>query len=83
MRYGFSHDDLHTFVLERHRCGGTASESGAFADEILRLPIETLEGPTLHALDEGNRYDGSPESIGAVKLLREGARITAAAFSPI
>ena len=82
-KYGFSRDDLDAFALESHRRGATATEAGAFADEILPLPIETPEGPALHARDEGIRYDASPQSIGAVKLLREGGSITAATSSQI
>ncbi|MFD0849060.1 acetyl-CoA C-acetyltransferase [Sphingosinicella xenopeptidilytica] len=82
-KYGFSRDDLDVFALESHKRGAAATEAGAFADEILPLPIETPEGPVLHARDEGIRYDASPESIGGVKLLREGGRLTAATSSQI
>lgn len=82
-KYGFSRDDLDAFALESHRRGAAATEAGAFADEILPLPVETPEGAVLHARDEGIRYDASPESIGGVKLLREGGRLTAATSSQI
>ncbi|MBL8647312.1 MAG: acetyl-CoA C-acetyltransferase [Sphingosinicella sp.] len=82
-KYGFSRDDLDAFALESHRRGAAATEAGVFADEILPLPVETPNGPALHARDEGIRYDASPESIGGVKLLREGGRLTAATSSQI
>lgn len=82
-KYGFSRDDLDAFALESHRRGAAATEAGVFTDEILPLPVETPEGPALHARDEGIRYDASPESIGGVKLLREGGRLTAATSSQI
>lgn len=82
-KYGLSRDDLDAFALESHRRGAAATQAGAFADEILPLPVEAPEGQALHTRDEGIRYDASPESIGAVRLLREGGSITAATSSQI
>ena len=47
----------------------------------MRLPDGSGEG--LHAVDEGIRFDASPESIGSVKLLREGGVLSAASASQI
>ncbi|WBX85801.1 acetyl-CoA C-acetyltransferase [Sphingosinicella microcystinivorans] len=83
VKYGFSRDDLDAFALESHRRGAAATEAGAFDSEILPLPVETPMGPAIHARDEGIRYDASAESIGSVKGLCEGGRLSAATSSQI
>lgn len=82
-KYGFDRDTLDAFALESHRRGAAATMAGVFAREIVPLEIETADGTVSHAKDEGIRYDASPETIGSVKLLREGGCITAANASQI
>ncbi|WP_375392952.1 acetyl-CoA C-acetyltransferase [uncultured Sphingomonas sp.] len=82
-KYGFSREDLDAYALESHRRAAAATERGDFKDEIVGLDVETAEGATCHDRDEGIRWDATPESIGAVKLLKEGGRITAANASQI
>ena len=83
-KYQLRRDDLDAFALESHRRAARATEDGAFAREILPLPVTLPDGTaTMHARDEGIRYDATPESIASVKLLQEGGTITAASASQI
>ncbi|MBA3677618.1 MAG: acetyl-CoA C-acetyltransferase [Sphingosinicella sp.] len=78
-KYGFSRDELDAFALSSHQKAARATQCGAFADEIIPIEIEGGE----HRSDEGIRYDATLESIGSVKLLQEGGRISAANASQI
>jgi acetyl-CoA C-acetyltransferase len=82
-KYDYSREELDVFSLESHRRAAIATQSGAFKTEIVPLQIESPAGPELHMRDEGIRYDATKASIGAVKLLREGGRISAANASQI
>ena len=82
-KYGFSRADLDAYSAESHRRAAAATERGDFADEIVGLEVETPEGTIRHTRDEGIRFDATPESIGAVKLLQEGGVISAANASQI
>ena len=84
-KYAFDRPALDAWSLESHRRAAAATKSGLFESEILpvgvRLPDGSGDG--LHTVDEGIRFDASPESIGSVKLLREGGVISAASASQI
>lgn len=83
-KYGFSREELDVYALESHRRAARATEAGAFENEIVPLEISGPEGSTvMHSVDEGIRFDATSESIGSVKLLKEGGRITAANASQI
>jgi len=83
-KYGFTREQLDRFAVESHRKGARATEEGAFADEIVALEIRDAEGNAQsHRRDEGVRADATLESIGAVKLLQDGGRISAANASQI
>jgi acetyl-CoA C-acetyltransferase len=82
-KHGFDRDDLDAFALASHQRAAAATKSGAFAREIVPLPIDTPEGKAIHDKDEGIRYGASLESIGSVKLLRENGVISAANASQI
>jgi len=82
-KYGFSRDQLDEYALESHRRAAAATERGDFADEIVALTIETLEGEQRHGIDEGIRFDATFEGIQSVKLLKEGGVISAANASQI
>jgi acetyl-CoA C-acetyltransferase len=79
-KYGFSRETLDAFAAESHRRAAAATQVGAFAREIVPVVLDDGE---LHDRDEGIRYDATPESIAAVRLLREGGRISAASASQI
>jgi acetyl-CoA C-acetyltransferase len=78
-KYQFTRDELDRFSLESHRKAADATEGGAFVEEIVPLATEAGE----HVKDEGIRYDATLESIGSVKLISEGGRLSAANASQI
>lgn len=82
-KHGFSKDDLDRFALESHRKGAEATRRGDFKREIVPLPVETPDGPDLHTVDEGIRFDATIETIQSVKLLHPEGVITAANASQI
>jgi acetyl-CoA C-acetyltransferase len=82
-KHGFTKDQLDQFALESHLKAIAATQSGAFANEIVVLDVETPDGIVQHGADEGIRYDATLESIGGVKLLQEGGSLTAASSSQI
>ena len=83
-KYQFRKGELDAFALESHRKAARATEEGAFADEIVALPVTGEDGETrTHDRDEGIRYDATLEGIASVKLLKEGGRISAANASQI
>jgi acetyl-CoA C-acetyltransferase len=82
-KHGFSREQLDQYAYESHRRAAEATERGDFRDEIVALEVETPEGTVCHDRDEGIRWDATPESIGSVKLLKEGGVISAANASQI
>ncbi|MCP3473466.1 acetyl-CoA C-acetyltransferase [Bradyrhizobium sp. CCGUVB1N3] len=78
-KYGFDRLTLDRFALESHRRAAEATKLGAFKNEIVPLKIEGGE----HTVDEGIRFDASLESIGSVKLLKDGGVVSAANASQI
>ena len=78
-KYGFTRQQLDDYALESHRRAAAATQAGAFRDEIVPISVTDADGDTsMHATDEGIRYDATLESIGSVKLLQEGGTISAA-----
>ena len=83
-KYQFRREELDAFALDSHRKGARATEEGAFAEEIVALPVKDEAGATrLHDRDEGIRFDATLEGIGSVKLLKEGGKISAANASQV
>ena len=82
-KYGFDREQLDAYALESHRRAAAATERGDFAGEIVGLEVETPDGAVCHDRDEGIRWDATAESIGSVKLLKEGGVISAANASQI
>ena len=83
-KYGFSRTDLDGFALQSHRKAAAAAQSGAFAREILPVAATLADGTQeMHRQDEGIRFDATLESVGAVKLLQEGGKLSAANSSQI
>ena len=78
-KYGFDRDTLDRFALQSHQRAVAATATGRFADEIVPLAVEG----GLHVKDEGIRADATLESIGSVKLLKEGGVLSAANASQI
>ncbi len=83
-KYGFDRDALDAFALKSHQKGAAAIDGGAFEAEIIPLEVLDAEGVSCrHIHDEGVRRDASLASIGSVRLLREGGRVSAANSSQI
>jgi acetyl-CoA C-acetyltransferase len=83
-KYQLRKEELDAFALESHRRAARATEEGAFADEIVAIPVTDEEGnERLHDRDEGIRADATLEGIASVKLLKEGGKISAANASQI
>ncbi|UIP06548.1 acetyl-CoA C-acetyltransferase [Erythrobacter sp. SDW2] len=82
-KHDFSKEDLDRFGFSSHQKAIAATNSGAFANEIVPVEIETPEGTEMHTVDEGIRFDASLEGIAGVKLLSPEGRITAATSSQI
>jgi acetyl-CoA C-acetyltransferase len=71
------------YALDSHVKAAAATETGAFAAEIVPLEVVTPDGPMIHDRDEGVRANSTLESIGAVKLLSENGSLSAATASQI
>jgi acetyl-CoA C-acetyltransferase len=78
-KYGFSREQLDRYALKSHQRAAAATNAGAFRAEI--VPLE-VNGES-HVVDEGIRFDATEESIGSVKLLRDGGVLSAANASQI
>lgn len=82
-KWNQSREDLDAFALQSHQRAIQATDSGAFDAEILALDIQTENGKERHIHDEGIRREATLDSIGSVRTLVEGGRITAANASQI
>ncbi|WP_298191613.1 acetyl-CoA C-acetyltransferase [Novosphingobium sp.] len=82
-KHGFTKDQLDQFALSSHLKAIAATQANAFANEIVPIAIETADGPAMHTVDEGIRFDASLESISGVKLLSPDGSLTAASSSQI
>jgi acetyl-CoA C-acetyltransferase len=83
-KYGFERPDLDALALESHRRAAKAANEGLFRDEILPVAITDADGAAaVHDTDEGIRFDATIETIGAVRTVIEGGRISAATSSQI
>ena len=85
-KYQLSREALDCYSLQSHQRAAAATRDGAFTSEIVPVAVRVAEGPAvdaMHVADEGIRADATLEGIAAVKLLREGGRITAASASQI
>jgi acetyl-CoA C-acetyltransferase len=78
-KYGFSREQLDWYALKSHQRAAAATNAGAFRAEIVPLEVNG----ELHVVDEGIRFDATAESIGSVKLLRDGGVLSAANASQI
>ena len=83
-KWGMTRAELDAFGLESHLRAQAATKAGAFDNEIVPVEITLPDGGTeMHVVDEGIRWDASPEGMEKVKLLMEGGVITAATSSQI
>ena len=83
-KWGFDRPRLDAYGLESHRRAMAATKTGAFENEIVPINITLPDGsPDVHKVDEGIRWDASPEGMAKVKLLKEDGVLTAATSSQI
>lgn len=85
-KYELSKDQLDAYAFQSHQRAIAAVRSHAFDDEIVAVTARLQDGTEsgeLHRSDEGIRFDASLESIGGVKLIQPGGRVTAATASQI
>jgi acetyl-CoA acyltransferase len=80
-RYKLSRECLDQYSLESHRRAARATAEGRFSREILPLPIETGEGATTVARDEGIRPDTTLEKMAALKTVFKADGVVTAANS--
>jgi acetyl-CoA C-acetyltransferase len=82
-KYGHSREQLDAYALESHRRAAAATGRGDFDEEIVALEVAGPDGPEMHRVDEGIRFDATLEGIGSVKLLQPDGVISAANASQI
>jgi acetyl-CoA C-acetyltransferase len=83
-KWGYTRERLDRFALSSHQKAIAATKEGAFAKEIVPVPVTLPDGTKMmHEVDEGIRFDASYESISAVKLLDPNGIISAANASQI
>ncbi|WP_228243011.1 acetyl-CoA C-acetyltransferase [Porphyrobacter sp. GA68] len=82
-KHQLTKDELDRFALASHEKAARATKEGAFENEIVPVEIDTPDGPQMHTVDEGIRFDATLEGIASVKKLSEEGRITAATASQI
>ena len=83
-KWGFTRPMLDQFGLDSQLKAQAATRAGAFDHEIVPVEIVNAAGETEHhVVDEGFRWDASPEGMEKVKLLVEGGVITAATSSQV
>ncbi|MCO6451984.1 MAG: acetyl-CoA C-acyltransferase [Caldilineales bacterium] len=74
-QYGVSREDQDAFALRSHERAGAAISDGRFAAEIVPVPVKTvrvedgvrIEEETLFSVDEGVRYDSTPEGLARLR----------------
>jgi acetyl-CoA C-acetyltransferase len=83
-RAGISRDEQDRYALESHRRAVSASEAGAFASEIVSVPVARGSDKTIVARDEGPRGDTTLEKLVQLKpSFRTGGTVTAGNSSMI
>lgn len=84
--YDLSREQLDQYALLSHQRAIAATQAGRFNREVVPVEVRLADGTRngeMHTTDEGIRYDATLESIGSVKLIAEGGRVTAATASQI
>jgi len=84
-KYHISRHDCDQISAESHQKAAKATESGAFAEEIVPITIPQKKGePVVFTKDEGIRKETTVESLGKLKpFFKEGGVITAGNASQI
>ena len=83
-KWGLTREMTDAFGLESHLRAQRATREGAFDKEIVPIEIVDAAGEAvMHTIDEGIRWDASPEGMAKVKLLLPDGVLTAATSSQI
>jgi acetyl-CoA C-acetyltransferase len=83
-KWGLNRDLTDAFGLDSQLKAQRATREGAFDQEIVPIEIVNAESETeMHVVDEGIRWDASPEGMAGVKLLLPDGMLTAATSSQI
>jgi len=78
-QYGISREAQDAFALDSHLKALKAQENGAFAAELLAVPVPQRKGdPVLFEVDEGPRADSSLAALARLRpAFRKGGSVTA------
>ncbi len=84
-KHGISRDDQDAFALASHQKAAAAWDAGAFAAEVLPVPVAQKKGdPIAFSRDESVRADSSIASLAKLSpAFRKGGTVTAGNSSPI
>ena len=83
-KYGLTKDEIDQYSYESHQRAIAATQAGHFKNEIIPVEITDADGnKTQHTVDEGIRFDASPEGLGSLKTLVDGGAITAGNASQV
>jgi acetyl-CoA C-acetyltransferase len=83
-KWGLTREMTDAFGLDSQLKAQRATRKGAFDQEIVPIEIVNADGETeMHVVDEGIRWDASPEGMAGVKLLLPDGMLTAATSSQI
>ncbi|MCC6557941.1 MAG: acetyl-CoA C-acyltransferase, partial [Polyangiaceae bacterium] len=84
-KHGITRDEQDRFALTSHERAGAAWKAGAFAAEVVPVPIPQRKGePVMFDRDECVRADSSLEALAKLRpAFRQGGTVTAGNSSPI
>src|SRR5690606_27166773 len=84
-KYGITRQEQDEFALSSQRKAAAAWEAGAFANEIVPVPVPQRKGePILFSRDESVRSDATLEGLAKLRpAFREGGSVTAGNSSPL
>ena len=76
--YHIAREDADAIAVESHRRAAAAWDAGAFADEVVSVPVPQRRGdPVLFARDEGIRPDSSMATLAKLRPLMKDGTVTA------
>ncbi len=83
-KYGLSREDCDAFALKSQQRWAAAQESGAFADELVPVVLESRKGPVTVAVDEHPRPQTTMEILAKLPpVFKKGGVVTAGNASGI
>ena len=76
--YKISREACDAYAAASHQRATAAWAAGKFDDEVVPVPVkQRKDGPILFAMDEGVRFDATPENLALLKPLVKGGLVTA------